>query len=57
VAKYGPTISGISDAKEFANALVGAHFNSGKSSDGGRSDFVNYLVGIIDAVKVRAQCK
>jgi hypothetical protein len=54
---YGEKIRGVSDPSKFALALVDARFNSGNSENGGRSDFVDYLVGIIKAVKVRSACK
>lgn len=57
IKKYGDSIKGASDANDFAKRLIKARFNSGSGADGGRADFVTYLVGIIRAVKVRMDCK
>jgi hypothetical protein len=56
VERWGDTVRGIKDPIEFAKALKKAHFNTGDSKTGGRDNFVNYLVGIIAAVKVRLAC-
>ena len=56
VERWGDTVRGIKDPIEFAKALKKAHFNTVDSKTGGRDNFVNYLVGIIAAVKVRLAC-
>jgi len=55
--RFGPNVRGKIDPTEFANALVKAGYNTADSQTGGRDDFVEYLVGIIGAVKGRMGCK
>jgi flagellum-specific peptidoglycan hydrolase FlgJ len=57
IASYGERIRNKTDPHEFARALITARFNSGKSADGGRDDFADYLADIIRAVKIRTACK
>ena len=54
--RYGSAVKGKSDPKEFAQALVCIHFNTGDASTGGRGGFAPYLTGIIQAVKERMLC-
>lgn len=54
--KFGDAVKGKKDPAEFAQALIRAGYNSGDSNTGGRTGFAMYLVGIINAVKVRLSC-
>lgn len=54
--KYGPVVKNAASPKDFAQQLVKAGFNSGNSDTGGRDGFVDYLVGVINNVKVRMSC-
>jgi flagellum-specific peptidoglycan hydrolase FlgJ len=54
--RFGPAVKGKKDPAEFAQALIKVGFNSGNSSNGGRTGFAMYLVDIIHAVKVRLSC-
>ena len=55
-AKYGSYVKNANTPEAFADALVSSHFNSGDASNGGRSGFKTYLVGIIAQVKARMEC-
>ncbi len=55
-SRYGRYVEGKNDPTDFANALVEAGYNPADSKKGGRDDFVEYLVGIINACKVRLSC-
>ncbi len=57
VARFGHVLRGLKDPKDFAKGLVLAGFNTGDASNGGRAGFENYVVSIIETVKVRMQCK
>ena len=54
--RYGNAVRSKKDPLAFAQALVNIGFNTGNAANGGRAGFVNYLVGIIMAVKGRLSC-
>ncbi|NHZ67026.1 glucosaminidase domain-containing protein [Massilia genomosp. 1] len=55
-SRFGHAVKGKTDPLAFAQALVAVRFNTGKAEDGGRANFVPYLVSIINAVKGRRSC-
>lgn len=55
--RFGNSVRGKKDPTDFANALVKAGYNTADAKTGGRDDFVEYLVGIITAVRGRMGCK
>lgn len=54
--RYGPSVKGISDPKQFGEALVKAGFNPGTAELGGRAGFADYVAEIIGQVKIRLAC-
>lgn len=54
--QFGHAVKGKADPLVFAQALVAVRFNTGRAEDGGRANFIPYLVGIIGAVKGRLSC-
>ena len=54
--RFGDAVRGKKDPREFAQALMAKGYNTGNAKTGGRDGFVNYLIGIINAVKGRLSC-
>lgn len=57
VSRFGLYVRGKSDPREFAEGLIKARYNSGKSADGGSDGYVDQIVNIIQVVKVRMECR
>lgn len=55
--RFGKSVQGKTDPKDFAKALIDCKFNTGDAKTGGRDDFADYLVNIIHMVKLRLACK
>jgi RHS repeat-associated protein len=53
IAQFGPAVFLKSSPESFTRALVSVHFNSGKSSDGGNSNFVRDTVNSINNTRER----
>ncbi|WPN58595.1 glucosaminidase domain-containing protein [Pseudomonas sp. P9_31] len=57
VARYGQAVKGKADPREFAQALVRVHFNTGNPKTGGAANYAQKVVDAIAMVKLRMVCQ
>lgn len=56
VIRFGNAVRGKKDPSLFAKALIDAHFNSGKSDNGGHTGYAEELIDMIGMIKRRMEC-